>query len=383
MTDLALFAETPRAGMFGHRFMVPTNLAVSEAELAKFFVAADREVSIGENYISIGRSVPQHNGVGAVREGCEVVFLAGIDVPRVSRQAYSQILIRLRDCTDKFEKLVLNEIDWGSMSQSEVIVRRQEMQEWLNDLRSVCLPVTAWRDGPRELRETLPGCLKPSETPIRKITWFTSASVSTVFVLGIAAGACLDQLYLRGRDVTQPDKTTTNEVADSHTVEPHEGSESVPGHASIIPVGGSANLFVSIDDLLKLKNADRVGNVDTLVDILTSQPSKDSISAQDCKALINFSSGLEELNRHEDCLRIVEQIVRLKDASSLDSSIVARLDDLSRKAREECESIDQRDRSLYESVRDPESVRNSTFEQQRDAALRYLERGSQQPMSGP
>ncbi|MBI5764288.1 MAG: hypothetical protein HZA51_12270 [Planctomycetes bacterium] len=72
MNDLTLFAETPRAGELGHRFLVPADLAVSEFEIAKFVEVSDRNVSIGEKFIAIGRSVPQRSGAGA-REGCESI----------------------------------------------------------------------------------------------------------------------------------------------------------------------------------------------------------------------------------------------------------------------------------------------------------------------
>ena len=369
MNGLALFAETPRAEEFGHRFLVPADLTVSEFEMAKFFQVAERNISVGENFIAVGRSVSQRSGVGTVRVGREVVILAGIDVPRASGQALSQILTLLQECTGKLEQLVLSEIDWTCMAQPGVIVRRQEMQEWFNDLRSISPPVAEWRDGPRRLQATEASDFQPSELPIRRMP------VLVALALGIAAGAFFDHLYFRGSTVTQPDKTTAIEAAASHSVEPTGDPKSAPVHGPINPPSSSVNLAVGIADLLE--NADRAGKVDALVDILTSLPSKGSISVQDSEALIDFCSRLKELNRFDDCLRVVNQVIGLREAQSLDSTMVARLEDLQMKAREGCESIDQQDRSLYESIR------NSTIEQQGKFARLYLEQGPRQSMSRP
>lgn len=54
MNGLALFAETPRAGELGHRFLVPFNLSVSESEVAEFVQVADSDLSVGENFVAIG-----------------------------------------------------------------------------------------------------------------------------------------------------------------------------------------------------------------------------------------------------------------------------------------------------------------------------------------
>ena len=84
MNGAVLFAETPRAGELGHRFLAPFDLSVSESEIAAFFQDIGSDLSVGENFVAVGRKVPQRSPAGAIREGREVVMLVGVDASQVS-----------------------------------------------------------------------------------------------------------------------------------------------------------------------------------------------------------------------------------------------------------------------------------------------------------
>ena len=267
MNGLALFAETPRAGELGHRFLVPVDLSISESEIAEFVQVADSDVSVGENFVAIGRNVPQHSAAGAVRVGREVVVLAGIDVSRVSSHEFALIVTSLQGCLNRLDQLVIGGIEWNRTAMGEVIVRRKELQEWLDDVQAVTVPVTEWRNGPRQRWAVTAPPVHTPQPPICMVTWRTSVPVLLALALGIAIGAAVDQEYLRRSKVSQPAKTPTSKGTISNSPKPHGGPISPPNNIPLNPASSS----MGISDLLR--NAVHAGKVDALVDILTLLPS--------------------------------------------------------------------------------------------------------------
>jgi hypothetical protein len=374
MNGTAIFAETPRAGELGHRFLVPVDLSVSESEIAKFFQVIDGDLSVGANFVAIGRKVPQRSAAGAIREGREVVILVGVDVSRISGYELALVLTSLQGCLDKLYHLVNGGIDW-TKATGEGIVRRKELKVWLEDLPTDLIPVTEWRNGPRQRRALKAIPAQPPQRPIYKATWRTCVFVAIAFALGLAGGIPVNQLFSFGNGVAKPGNTKTSEVVNSHSVEPKGGSSVARDPIPDAPTNRVVSVSVGIADLLQ--NTIRVGNVDALVNMLAMLPSNGSIATQDFETLIEFTSRLTKQERFDDGKRIVTQISRLRGAQSLDHSLVARIEDLQRKASEGCESIDQQDRRLYDTVR------GSTGEEQVKAARRYLEVGPRKSMSQP
>lgn len=286
------------------------------------------------------------------------MVLAGIDVTRVSAHDLARIVMSLQECLDKLDQLVSGGLDWNSITAGEVIVRRKELRDWLDVLSTVPISVTEWRNGPRHLSTMRATPSQQLHAPIFMVKWRTSLLALLAFALGIAGGVSFVKFHFLGNALTQRDQTTTNDDIASPSDEPKRRPKSAPG--STVPISRPGG--VSVDNADVLRKAVQTGKVDALVDILTLLPSNGSIAAEDFHALIEFSTGLVEKSRFDDGVRIVTQLIRLQGAQSLDQSAVARIEDLQRKASEGCESINQQDRRLYESVRE------STDEQQVGAA---------------
>lgn len=150
MSMLALFAETPRAGDLGHRFLVAGKDQTPERQIAEYLKSVDKDVSFGANFIGVARSVQQHSGI-AVRTGREIIVLAGVDVSRIPRSSRDKVLTLLRDLLDRLERLVLNGVDWSRLPRADLVVRNPELSRWLDEIENLALPEVAWFQGPRPL----------------------------------------------------------------------------------------------------------------------------------------------------------------------------------------------------------------------------------------
>lgn len=148
MNATVLLAETPRAGGLGHRFLVPTGCSISEANLTAFFQSAG-ENPIGCNFLAVSRAVEQHVDGGAVREGAEVLILAGIDVSKMSDSERRYAKVNLHALMDSLAKLVTSDIEWSLATEPGLIVTRPEFAEWLRDTPAFRVPSTEWRRGPQ------------------------------------------------------------------------------------------------------------------------------------------------------------------------------------------------------------------------------------------
>lgn len=307
MNGTATLAEATRAGELGHRFLVPVDLSVLESEIAKFVQVIDNDLNVGENFVFVGRKVPQRCAAGAIREGREIVILMGVDVSRISGHELALVLMSLQGCLDKLYQLVNGGIDW-TKATSDVIVRHNELKEWLEDLPKDLIPVTKWRNGPRQRRTLNEFPAQPVQSPVFMATWHTCVLVAMAFALGIAVGIPLNQLFAIGKGVAEPANTKPSEVADSHSVEPKFGSSVVRDPTPIPLVGMS----VGIVDLLR--NASQADKIDAIVDIFAMLPSNGSIATQEFKALIEFSSRLMEKGCFDEAKRIVTKISSLRGA---------------------------------------------------------------------
>lgn len=153
MSTLALFAETPRAGDLGHRFLVTGENQSPERQIAEYMKWVDKDISFGANFIGVARSVQQHSGT-SVRMGRETIVLAGVDVSRISRPSRDRLLGLIQKNLDRLEHLVLRKIDWSRLPRTEVVVRNAVLSQWLDEIRRLKLPETEWTGGPRPLAPT-------------------------------------------------------------------------------------------------------------------------------------------------------------------------------------------------------------------------------------
>jgi hypothetical protein len=153
MSSLALFAETPRAGERGHRFLVAANSQLSEPRIAEFLERAQKDVSFGANFIGVSHSVQQVSGT-AVRTGREIIVLAGVDVSRIPDPSRDRLLALLRELLNRLEHLVLRGIDWSRLPPADLLVRTDELSQWLDEVQALNLPETEWHSGPRPVALT-------------------------------------------------------------------------------------------------------------------------------------------------------------------------------------------------------------------------------------
>lgn len=122
-----LFAETPRAGRWNHRFLVPPEAACSEERLAEQAARA-RQRSQGGDYLAVVRQVQQHEGG---READELLVLQGIAVDRLDAATRRVLLQRLEQRLDDLQQLV-EAINW-EQDGKRLVVRREELSQWFDE----------------------------------------------------------------------------------------------------------------------------------------------------------------------------------------------------------------------------------------------------------
>ncbi len=144
MSSLKLYAETPRAGQFGHRFLVPEGISASESEVVTAFASVREGVSRGQDYIAVGRKVKQLSIGGTTRDGLEVIVLTGLNAATLSDCIFNQLVEVLRRHSLSLEPLVLTGIDWGKVFQDTIIVPSSEMREWLSEIDRVAASEANW-----------------------------------------------------------------------------------------------------------------------------------------------------------------------------------------------------------------------------------------------
>jgi hypothetical protein len=144
MTSLRLYAETPRAGQYGHRFLIPEGVSVSESEVVAAFSSAKEGVSFGRDHIAVGRKVKQLSLGGTTRDGLEVIVLTGLNAATLPDCLFNQLVEVLRRHSLSLESLVLTGIDWGKVLQDAIIVPSAEMRDWLSELERVTASEANW-----------------------------------------------------------------------------------------------------------------------------------------------------------------------------------------------------------------------------------------------
>jgi len=133
-----LIAQTPRAGLRNHCFVVPEHFSelISRREVGERISAAINQPE-GDDYIAVSKAVEQ---MGSSRQGYEILLLVGVDVKQLSESARNKVRSKLVDYLPQFEILVTQTIDWEK-SGSDLFVQRRELQEWGQDSVFRHLPV--------------------------------------------------------------------------------------------------------------------------------------------------------------------------------------------------------------------------------------------------
>lgn len=124
-----LLAETPRGGPFGHRFIIPPDIALLSTEVETYFHRASH--GQGSDFIAVTHQVRQHLPNGAVREGSETLLLTGTEIKGINDEQVKRIKQTLGNLLPDLEILVTKKINWEEAGQQTLIIR-DELADWLD-----------------------------------------------------------------------------------------------------------------------------------------------------------------------------------------------------------------------------------------------------------
>lgn len=144
MNRLLLFAETPRAGRWNYRFLVPLTSPVSQDDLQRYASAA-RAKDDGPDYLSVRREGVMQ--MTTERKGSEMIVLAGRDLNDMSDANRERLRQMLRRRLAELEVLVTQRIDWEREGKN-LVVGRRELDQWMADVNSISVTTSqnAWRN---------------------------------------------------------------------------------------------------------------------------------------------------------------------------------------------------------------------------------------------
>lgn len=125
-----LLAETPRAGAYGHRFILPSGSKIKSTQVENYLRNATR-INQGEDYLAASRTVEQRLPNGAVRSGAETIMLANFSAGNLSEQRKNHLLELLQKRLSSLSELI-ESIDWDKEGKN-TFVYRAELADWLND----------------------------------------------------------------------------------------------------------------------------------------------------------------------------------------------------------------------------------------------------------
>jgi len=133
-----LIAQTPRAGLRNHCFVVPEHFIelTSRREVGERLSAAISQPE-GDDYIAVSQTVEQ---IGSGRQGHEILILVGLDIKQLSESERKKLRSKLKDYLSQFEILVTQTIDWEK-SGSDLFVQRSELEKWGQDSLFLGLPL--------------------------------------------------------------------------------------------------------------------------------------------------------------------------------------------------------------------------------------------------
>ncbi len=376
MSELALFAETPRAGQLGHRFLASLGLSISENEMAAFIQAATDDVTLGENFVAVGRNVPQQAVCGTFREGREVLVLAGIDVRRTPGHLLARIVEVLREQITSLDCLIRDGIDWSCVSQTEVVLQRAELAAWLAALQALCVTRVAFSEGPRPLRTVVPvsesaspstGCGKDDRI-CRAALVFVQLSL---LVTGLIAGFLVGVWYSDGASTT----VTAGSPDDGGPPNRGDPKPAALDPGEIDPGSSDGEVKTASYAGELIRNAAEDPDARKLPQLLSLFPHDANLPHSSVEKVLDTCEQLLKTGQPYDAVRLAQQASALGAAFRHDSHQAARLADLKRKATEACAPLDQVDLRLYEDIW------KSSGAQQLLAAQKYLQSGPRRSMS--
>ena len=134
-----LIVETPRGGPFGHRFIMPPESSLAHEEVELLFQKASQGHMDG--FLAVQHMVEQHLPNGSIREGPETLLLTGIKASALEQYQIKTVTDILCQKLVELDRLVTRTINWEEVGNSTIIVRRELLDWWENDL-SPALPAS-------------------------------------------------------------------------------------------------------------------------------------------------------------------------------------------------------------------------------------------------
>jgi len=133
--SIFLIAQTPRAGLRNHNFVIPTDVPILIPEVQEYLNTAIFKPE-GKNYIAVSQMVEQ---VADGRMGREMLMLVGLDVEKLSNEQREAVRSKLQDyLSSDFATLVTQTIDWNKYSGN--FIERSELVQWGQDDVFIGLP---------------------------------------------------------------------------------------------------------------------------------------------------------------------------------------------------------------------------------------------------
>lgn len=122
-----LLIETPRAGKWNFRHIIPPNLWINEQQVL-FIIDSARAKKYGKNFLAVGHDnvVKQFHGS---RCAPELLILAGIDTQRLSSKEKQELCDSLQFLLGEVDQLVTQIIDWDTENRHG-LVKREELANW-------------------------------------------------------------------------------------------------------------------------------------------------------------------------------------------------------------------------------------------------------------
>ena len=125
MDKPVIFALTPRASRWNHRFLVPPNAPWSRDKLSRLAESVQK-MPEGEDYISIQREVVQES---TGRKGMELLVCQDRRLQSMASGARDQLKTVLAGYATTLGGLVRDTIDWGQVGDG-LVLERSELLEW-------------------------------------------------------------------------------------------------------------------------------------------------------------------------------------------------------------------------------------------------------------
>ncbi|MDR0706201.1 MAG: hypothetical protein LBF88_14605 [Planctomycetaceae bacterium] len=120
-----LFAETPRAGKYNHRFLVPDDCDIPSDISLQTYIDNVRNDKDGKDFVGVYREVKQ---VDTNRFGKEILVLA-VPYCDISHLA-GQLTERLKSHQDELAEIVTEKIDWNKTGADNLSVVCPELADW-------------------------------------------------------------------------------------------------------------------------------------------------------------------------------------------------------------------------------------------------------------